>query len=1007
MLENITGKDEQKSIIVKDMTLYYSSGKTEPLSYSVTMNVTVTPLSFTQKWKLGAEGSIAASVGGVAGVTVGVAEVETNLAKAEISGSTSGTLSVEHSFEDGVRNLTLIQTYEDKIAAKAKIGPAAKASVLGQDLDIGIAKAGGGITAGKSVGIGLSLDNYNPNDTRRVAQIGTFMLGTQAQAGGDLFMLKLAEERGFDFWNQEQYGATVSLEGSADVGSIKFSDAATGTLASVKGKRTISYDIAKDKTDSSKELAFGYELSAAADVGKLSIANIDEGIFSRSDSYKVKISAGLDGTNRVEKFTVKKEEKSANSFLHKKGTVETVAITYGREPVEQIKKNIGVVAEFISGSTQYILEDAQQDLFEKLDKTPMKGSYSATKAEQESTDVKLKFGINMVAGLELGVDLEGVSSCVYETAGGTYESGKRYITNTNEIEAEVKENSYSINQLVGEPLKTAVKSLGDYLVDKAEKLKNGIENEYAIIKESSGGIVADWWRVHIVSLKKKKTRTSTLQSYEITAYRPEMPLGYAADGSTSEITNEYKVSTLGDPYYVYVTDGEENKITDYSDQPLTLKLCYTDEMLESAGLSEAQANNIGIYKYSEEFYGYVCVGGTLDRVTKAVSVEIIEPGQYVLAADSVAPTVKEIQISLNTNKPLITVIFDETSGFQEFSMNLDEEEVIGTADWNKYYNRVLNSFSYQVEKELDDGKHVCSVYAVDTAGNAMSAPYEMEWNVTTVLPESISLDKDTLILSVGETATLKAEIIPSTDTSSITWTSSNTSVASVENGLVTAISIGKCAITVSAGDKSATCFVIVTTGQAGDDIAGGSYENIRWRIDSNGKLTVEGSGEFANSGSTNRAPWFSNRFSIKSAEINLSGTTNASYMLNGCQNLTDIDMSNWDISKVTDMTGLFRDCSGLTSLDLSNLDVEKVTSFVGFFDGCRELSTIYVPCNLKMPVELPKGSSASGDIWYDIDGNTYTELPQNLTRSIVITRNQKPVISAPHITLKKGKTSYL
>lgn len=82
--------------------------------------------------------------------------------------------------------------------------------------------------------------------------------------------------------------------------------------------------------------------------------------------------------------------------------------------------------------------------------------------------------------------------------------------------------------------------------------------------------------------------------------------------------------------------------------------------------------------------------------------------------------------------------------------------------------------------------------------------------------ESIKLDKNTLTLSVGETAMLKAEIIPANATASITW-ASNSSMAKVENGLVTALSEGECTITASAGDKSASCDVVVTANQSGEE----------------------------------------------------------------------------------------------------------------------------------------------------------------------------------------------
>ncbi len=728
LLENTTGKDEKRTITVQNMTLHYASGKTETLGYKVTMNVTVAPLSFTQTWELGAKGLLSGGIGFGAGVTVGVAEVETNLAKAEIKGTAGGTMSVEHSFEGGDRNLILRQNYESKVAASAKVGPAAKAGVLGQDLDIGIANAGAGVASGKTVGIGLKLKHYDPTNTEQIANIGAFMLGSQAQAGGNIMMLQLAEQAGLDFWNLEQCGASISVDATADIGSFEIENVAEGKLASVGAEQMVRYNVKKDKTDSSKELTFGYEAVGTAGVGEIGIAGIKDGIFSGTNSRNLQINAELDARNQVVNVTVKKEEKSEQGFLYKKGTVESVAVTYDRENVEQMKETVGTIGNFVSGSTQYILGDAQEDLYKQLDITPVKGSYLATKTEQEMTDVDFEIGLELGVGIDAGIGFEGASSCEYETIGGTYEGGQRYITNTNEIEAAVKEKSYSINQLIEEPLKTIWEKVKGFLQDNADKLINGVQNGFAAIEQGVLG-PAGQWIVHIVSLKEGKTKSAGLQSYEITAYSTEMLSAEMPYGNMEADVNQYKVYTVGDPYSVYVTDEAGNEIADYSSQPLTLKLSYTDEMLANAGLIETEANRIAVYMYSQEFCGYVCVGGTVDTVAKTVSVEITKPGQYVLAADGTAPAVKNITVSQNTNRPLITVEFMETSGFGEFSMKLDDEEVISTADWNKYYNRIYNSFVYQVEKELAAGKHTCSVYAVDTAGNAMSVPYEVEFYI--------------------------------------------------------------------------------------------------------------------------------------------------------------------------------------------------------------------------------------------------------------------------------------
>ena len=86
---------------------------------------------------------------------------------------------------------------------------------------------------------------------------------------------------------------------------------------------------------------------------------------------------------------------------------------------------------------------------------------------------------------------------------------------------------------------------------------------------------------------------------------------------------------------------------------------------------------------------------------------------------------------------------------------------------------------------------------------------------TTVSVESVSLDKTALTLEVNGTYTLTATINPSNaDDQSVTWTSSDVTVATVDaDGVVKAIKAGKATITVTTtdGNKKATCEVTVTT----------------------------------------------------------------------------------------------------------------------------------------------------------------------------------------------------
>ncbi len=78
-------------------------------------------------------------------------------------------------------------------------------------------------------------------------------------------------------------------------------------------------------------------------------------------------------------------------------------------------------------------------------------------------------------------------------------------------------------------------------------------------------------------------------------------------------------------------------------------------------------------------------------------------------------------------------------------------------------------------------------------------------------PTKVVLNKAKLSLSVGSGATLKATVSPKGAVKKLTWKSSDTKVATVKNGKVTAKKIGKATITVmTQNGKKAACEVTVT-----------------------------------------------------------------------------------------------------------------------------------------------------------------------------------------------------
>ena len=80
----------------------------------------------------------------------------------------------------------------------------------------------------------------------------------------------------------------------------------------------------------------------------------------------------------------------------------------------------------------------------------------------------------------------------------------------------------------------------------------------------------------------------------------------------------------------------------------------------------------------------------------------------------------------------------------------------------------------------------------------------------------VSLNKSSLTLETGETAALTATVAPANAANkSVTWSSSDTTVATVADGVVTAVAAGTATITVTTADggKTATCTVTVTAAE--------------------------------------------------------------------------------------------------------------------------------------------------------------------------------------------------
>lgn len=113
-----------------------------------------------------------------------------------------------------------------------------------------------------------------------------------------------------------------------------------------------------------------------------------------------------------------------------------------------------------------------------------------------------------------------------------------------------------------------------------------------------------------------------------------------------------------------------------------------------------------------------------------------------------------------------------------------------------------------------NGVGTAHIYATATDGSGCS-DYLTVTVSNTVPVTSVTLNPSSLSLEEGQTSSLSATVCPDNATNkNVNWTSSNSSVATVSGGVVTAVSKGSAKITATAADGSAhfDCCTVTVTG---------------------------------------------------------------------------------------------------------------------------------------------------------------------------------------------------
>ena len=183
-------------------------------------------------------------------------------------------------------------------------------------------------------------------------------------------------------------------------------------------------------------------------------------------------------------------------------------------------------------------------------------------------------------------------------------------------------------------------------------------------------------------------------------------------------------------------------------------------------------------------------------------------------------TVNAAATTITTQPSNVTVTEGETATFSVTATGSNltyqwQQSTDGSA-WANISGATSSSYTTQAATMDMDGWQYRCVVTDGNSNGVTSQAATLTVTAATVSVTGVSLDKTELSLTVGDTETLTATVAPDNATDkTVTWTSSNSTVATVDqNGVVTAVARGTAVITATAADgsgASASCTVTVSS----------------------------------------------------------------------------------------------------------------------------------------------------------------------------------------------------
>ena len=189
-----------------------------------------------------------------------------------------------------------------------------------------------------------------------------------------------------------------------------------------------------------------------------------------------------------------------------------------------------------------------------------------------------------------------------------------------------------------------------------------------------------------------------------------------------------------------------------------------------------------------------------------------EPDPEEIAVEGISLNIQNITLKIGETTTLEASITPDNATNKNVIWSSEDSDIASVDEDGKVTAKEVGKTTITVTTEDGQKTATCEVTVKEKQEQEPEPEPDPEPKPEVIPVENVVLNQDNVTLNIGETSTLQATITPDNATNkTVTWTSEDENIASVDDGIVTAIGPGETTITVTTedGEKTATCKITV------------------------------------------------------------------------------------------------------------------------------------------------------------------------------------------------------